>query len=328
MGLFDFLKINKPANALSVVKTQNTHQEKTLEQRNEEYFNARQIEIERLRAAYDFTTVDGVNKIPVPCKEVNSISSPTGRVEYYLRGACFAKHWDEGRIDVALACLRKAQELMYISDMIWKKQDFMRLVYYLKKAGNEEEAERELERIEQFFSSEKKRISDKIFDDLFRSMKLLETDLAEVGTCGVLCEKCAKYKNRIYSVHGKDKRFPRFPADFHIDCGLKPYPFVFGVSEPTFNCRNVVKYSNRPFVDDRTPEDVAKYSEWEQTKEQAAADQRRREKLHREYDWLQNNVAELCPKSISAYSRMKNQKTEKYLQICKIANKNGFMIVD
>lgn len=67
---------------------------KTLEEKNASYSQIREQEVVRLKSFYDFSTVEGIKNIPVPCVEVNG-DSPTGRVEYYLRGQCFSKYYKE-----------------------------------------------------------------------------------------------------------------------------------------------------------------------------------------------------------------------------------------
>ena len=88
---------------------------KTLEEKNVAYLKIRQDEIDRLKRAYDFETIDGIRSIPVPCQEVNG-DSCTGRVEYYLRGQCFISHCKSGNKEAAVECIRKAHSLMFISE--------------------------------------------------------------------------------------------------------------------------------------------------------------------------------------------------------------------
>lgn len=165
MGFFDFFKKKNQfppkrtdiAQIYSVepspiIKRQQAilnDESKSLDERNAAYLAIRDEEVRRLNEAYDFNSIEGVNNIPVPCREVNG-GSTTGRVEYYLRGTCFFNHWNAGKTELALACLRKAQELMFVSEMIWKRQDFLRLVEYLYEAGKDTEAEIQLKRIDDF----------------------------------------------------------------------------------------------------------------------------------------------------------------------------------
>lgn len=193
---------------------------------NDEYQKMRALEIKRLEYWYDLNTVEGIMRIPVPCWEPNH-DSPTGRVEYYLRGQCFNKHKKNGRNDLALACLLKAQELMYISDMIWKYDDFMRLVVFLHKIGRHEDAKREHRRLDQFFD----------------------------------------------------------------DRGLYP------------------KLKRRDF------ETRKNYLSWKETVSALEREHIRKQGIYKEYFWLQEHFPDICPKSMSSYSRMKTQNTVGYRKI-------------
>lgn len=63
-------------------------------------------------------------------------------------------------------------------------------------------------------------------------------------------------------------------------------------------------------------------------KEHCAECEEERQKLRRreEYDWLWEHIPDHCPKSFSTYSRMKNQKTEKYQVLVAEAAKLGYKI--
>lgn len=299
-----------------------TDSETTIEERNEAYSALRELEIQRLNSTYDFNSLEGIQNIPVPCKEVNG-DSPTGRVEYYLRGQCFVKHRDLGNTELAVACLKKAQDLMFVSDMIWKRSDFMPLVKYLHDIGRHREADIELEKIEQFLASQGNNTLQQSNQALFDSLSRLETDLVIVEDSGVCCSKCAMYRKRVYSMTGNDKRFPQFPNDFHYKCGISPTPFIWGVSEPSFECKNIIKYSNRPFVDDRTQEEVQRYNNWHALMEETEEKEQRKAQAQKEYFWLQENLPDICPKSLSGYSRMKNANTENFQRIAQEAAKLG-----
>ena len=51
-----------------------------------------------------------------------------------------------------------------------------------------------------------------------------------------------------------------------------------------------------------------------------------RKKEHEIYDWIQSNLADVCPKSYSAYRRMKNQNTKNYRKIVEAARAMGYEI--
>lgn len=304
----------------------------------EEYSKIRDREVDRLNKAYDFTTVEGINKIPVPCREVNG-DSPTGRVEYYLRGQCFAAYEQAGNEELAIAALRKAQDLMFVSDMIWKRYDFLRLPEYLYKIGRWDEADAELEKIDAFFGKKKAAVPFHIANAI-TDAKHNGTDLIEAHTSAPYCAECARYINRIYSISGKDNRFPKLPRAFtsdpsghYLSC-LSLYPYWDGISEPSFNCRNIVSYSNRPFRDERSPEEIARYDSWKGKTSKNMNDQERIEQglLDRAKNyyldsqtflWIQENLPALCPKSISGLRRIRTQNTKNYQKIVEEAAKLG-----
>ncbi|MCD8047339.1 MAG: phage minor capsid protein, partial [Clostridiales bacterium] len=308
-----------------------------LEERNAEYISIREEEERRLNAVYDFNSIKGIENIPVPCKEVNG-DSITGRVEYYLRGTCFYKHWKSGDTDLALACLYKAQELMFISDIIWKRSDFLRLVQYLYMTGRQSEAEIEQKRIDDFF---KKR--DIHLESNLRALEdasYLETDFVQVSASAPYCGVCAKYVNRIFSISGKDKRLPRLPEEFfstgqghHFKC-LRVSPFVLGVTQPLFECADLIEYSNRTFIDERSYMEAQKYTDWRNE-----ADERERKEAKSQVDmienaekykvdmeklkWLQANLPTLCPKSLRGFRQMRTINSKNYQKLVGEARKLG-----
>lgn len=307
----------------------------SLDERNAAYLAIRDEEERRLNEAYDFNSIEGINSIPVPCREVNG-DSVTGRVEYYLHKKCFADHWNAGRTELALACLRKAQELMFVSDMIWGRKDLLRLVTHLYEAGYDEEAEIQLKRVDDFLS--KQDIVQDAFSSALTSAQFIETDLMEVYSHSPYCKECAKYVNRIYSISGKDRRFPSLKeaakdCQHELRC-LSFTPFVYGVHEPAFECKNIIKYSNRPFMDERTHEEIKRYNDC------LAADQQRREddakqeahmienaKTKRQdaqtLQWLQENLPFIAPKSLSGFRRMRSTNSKNYQKIVEEAAKLG-----
>ena len=353
MGLFDFFKKKKvrqtPLSGEPQLKTCTRtkspvfeknqtilrDESRSLEERNTAYMTIRDEEERRLNEAYDFNSIEGINSIPVPCREVNG-DSVTGRVEYYLHKKCFADHWNAGRTELALACLRKAQELMFVSDIIWSRKDFLSLVTHLYEAGYDEEAESQLRRIDDFLS--KQDIVQEAFSSALTSAHFLETDFMEVYSHSPYCKECAKYVNRIYSISGKDRRFPSLKEAakgclHELRC-LSFTPFVYGVNEPSFECKNIIKYSNRPFRDERTHEEIKRY------KDCLAADQQRREddtkqevrmienaKTKRQdtqtLQWLQENLPAVAPKSLSGFRRMRTTNSKNYQKLVEEARKLG-----
>ena len=352
MGVFDFFKkkVNQTkfhredkmqnySTEISPILQKNQailrDESKSFDERNAAYLAIRDEEVWRLNEAYDFNSIEGINSIPVPCREVNG-DSVTGRVEYYLHKKCFADHWNAGRTELALACLRKAQELMFVSDMMWSRMDFLRLVEYLYEAGHDEEAETQLKRIDDFFKPKNIQQNNCPID--LGSAEYFGTDLVEVYSHSPYCKECAKYVNRIYSISGKDKRFPPFETatngcSHRLSC-LSFAPFIFGVNEPTFECRDIVKYSNRPFRDERSHDEAKRYDDWVALMQKTKEDESRQEanmierakakmKDTQTLQWLHENLPSIAPKSLSGFRRMRTTKSMNYQKLVEAAKALG-----
>ena len=97
-----------------------------------------------------------------------------------------------------------------------------------------------------------------------RDAKEMGTDLLEMTEHSPTCAECAKYQGRVYSISGKSNKFPPLPKEFIINDGVHEgcrhafFPYEDGLSKPNYH-ENIVEYSNSPFVDNRTPEEVAAY---------------------------------------------------------------------
>ena len=118
------------------------------------------------------------------------------------------------------------------------------------------------------------------FDYEFQLSKQL--DISEhwiMSDCISPCEECAKYRNRIYSYSGNDKRFPQLPDVFkqgkyvcknhccHLSSILYYDDFDMERSVYTSfdNLKTIkldpIKHSNRPFIDDRNECEIQHYEE-------------------------------------------------------------------
>lgn len=245
-----------------------------------------------------------------------------------------------GEKELALACYRKANALMPMSPFAYDRDRYMRLPRYLRKLRRFDEARAEEAKIASLFGNDRYLGESDFYEkrnkDLFESMKIFDTDLVEASYIRCCCAECAKYRERVYSVTGKDKRFPRLPEYLltgeHDNCGIQLFPFIDGVN--SIRTRNgkelcgkaAIKHSNRPFVDDRTAAELKDLAEIERQRIEDQARQQAQEQNRRDYDWLWEHLPDYCPKSFSAYSRMKNQKTDKYKTIVAEAKKLGYKI--
>lgn len=87
-----------------------------------------------------------------------------------------------------------------------------------------------------------------------------DTDLVHAVTYQYHCGECAKYIERVYSISGKDKRFPKLPdyiKEIASHCGIILYPFYTTgyinnpYTQEAIWDKDIVKFSNRPYVDNR-----------------------------------------------------------------------------
>ena len=279
---------------------------------------------------YNLDDVQSISSIVIPNYKtstqhpVSEELGVTGNLDYVLRMKA-SRHWNRKNFNPAIACLEKATILMKDSDIGWSQKDFYRIVDWLIDLGFFKRSNRWEEWINSIFEN-CSNSQDNEISELKKVCKFLKTDLVEsVDHANVCCEKCAMYRNRIFSLSGKDKRFPKFPMDYHWDCCLSTFPFVYGVNEPSFKCKNLVKHSNRPFVDDRTPKELQHREEWLQRLEKAAWKKREPDITRITYFRLAHVLPDDVPKTVSAFKRMQNSNSKKYQALVSKAEALGFV---
>ena len=77
---------------------------------NLQYLTTQENEVLKLEQAYDFNSIEGIESIPVPAENING-NSPTGRVEYYLRGKCFLITGKQGGLTLRSPAYAKHRNL-------------------------------------------------------------------------------------------------------------------------------------------------------------------------------------------------------------------------
>lgn len=115
---------------------------------NEEITSYRDDIDSHYASMYDLNSVAGIEAIPVkpqnwPPNQKGGIGTPVGNIDYVLRMKA-GSHCNNGRMDLAIACFKKAQAIMPSSDVGWSLDDYIRLVVYLIIDGQFEEAQKEL----------------------------------------------------------------------------------------------------------------------------------------------------------------------------------------
>ena len=84
------------------------------------------------------------------------------------------------------------------------------------------------------------------------------------------CAECAKMLGRVYSVYGKNKKFPKLPdyvkahGNFHHNCRCSM--ILWSESLDKINHRgkkaDAIAMSHRPYVDDRTQDQIDNYQKY------------------------------------------------------------------
>lgn len=263
---------------------------------------------------YKMDTFDEINAIPIPTCSFEYNCDFTDSIEYVLqRKATSFKR--AGNMECAIACLKKAVEIMKYAPMSYTRDDYKKLEKYLESVGRFEEAHLYKERADSLFAQQKDILIKRIFEDA----KSLGTDLLEAPDITPASELEAKYRKRIYSISGSDTRFSKLPSDI-FDTRLMLFPILYGISFPIWcEFSKEIEYSNRPFIDDRTDQEKAEYNKIIQKIEET-------QRAEIEYSWILEHLPEIAPKSLGGYSRMKNANSKNYQIIKQQAYDLGYDI--
>ena len=274
---------------------------------------------------YNLSDKEQIYSIPVPNygEEVNSAISNelgvTGYLEYILRMKASA-HKNRGEDDLAYACLGQATKLMLYSDLGWREKDFWRIVEWLKRDGRLKYAAKWEAWIKEHVPTETDKTLDQ-FRQTVQACKKLGTDLVYISWSRAQSAAVSKYQGRVYTLTGKDKRFPILP-DFIWETGCVVPPLGGCVSGPfimwdeksldTIYYKGkdtpVLKASWRPFKDDRSQEEKEAFRKLQYER---LLKEHRTRNSHL-YDNIRTHLPVICPKSISTFYRWKTSKPEQY----------------
>lgn len=176
---------------------------------------------------YDMDTLEGINAIPVPAKNYKTGDWKTDQIYYILQRKA-TEHKKAGRMDLAIACLRKSNALSdHEARPPLLEKDYMRLVKYLQAAGDPAgaaEAEAAIRRRHPEFA-DKRYINRPRIHETLQKCKKEKRDLVEVLSLKG-CKTCEKYGNKIYSISGKSRKYPKLPIEFSRDGGFCPECYV------------------------------------------------------------------------------------------------------
>lgn len=131
------------------------------------------------------------------------------------------------------------------------------------------------------------------------------------------CEKCAQLQGRVYSISGRDKRFPPLSRAFssgyrnvHPNCRHVMTYWIEELQSPE-ELAEALERSGAPFEDCRSDAEKALY-----TKQQA--ENRKMRSDRSQYERYKARLGEDAPKTFSAFRRMKNQGGEKWQDMQKL----------
>lgn len=230
---------------------------------------------------YDLENVLDIKRIPVPNF---ALSSPdfmsrygaTGSLDYVIRmkaGHARAR----GLIKESDELYKKAITLMQASGIAYDERQYLYFAKELLREGRFEESEYEERRAYSIIEAQRcaeaypyKSLNQALFFQELRLCKELGRDHLHIMYLRGCCEQCAKYHGRVYSISGKDKRFPKIP-DFILETGeihpgCRHSITSFDPRFTTIMFRGVdtdaVIISNRPFVDDRTGSEKQAYNDY------------------------------------------------------------------
>ncbi len=184
-------------------------------------------------------TLEGINAIPVPAKNYNT-GDPTKDCIYYLLQCKATEHKKNGKIDLAIACLRKSNALSdYEKRPLLTQKDYLRLIKFIEQTGNTELAQQELEAIyarhPEFLD---KRVSNHIrVHEILKKCQDYKNDCVLVST-NSHCPTCSQYNRKVFSISGKTKKYPKLPSEiknkggFCPDCSLSLSCHFDDISSP------------------------------------------------------------------------------------------------
>lgn len=172
---------------------------------------------------YDMDTLEGINSIPVPAKNYHTGNDLKDCIYYILQRKA-TEHKKAGRMDCAIACLRKSNELSdYEPKPLLSEKEYLRLVKYIELTNDYELAQQELNKIYQHHPEFKdKRISNLIhIKTALKKCKQFKNDCVLVSTNNH-CSICSKYNLKVFSISGKTKKYPKLPREIYEHGGFCP----------------------------------------------------------------------------------------------------------
>ena len=151
------------------------------------------------------------------------------------------------------------------------------------------------------------------------------TDLVKMTTMPQCCKLCGAYQGKVYSISGKDKRFPALFKTVlqsgyalpHPNCRHEFIPFYEEIEDPA-DVEKAIKNSkirydkNGELVDVRFQKDIKGYAEWQAGNRQLNQELLEFERMKTHYAGRED---EMPYKSLGAFRRARRAKTETYKEM-------------
>ena len=149
MGFFDFIFNRKKLKFDKFVKEERKAFDK------EAYDRYNEKKIKEFTDKYDLTTKEGINSIPI--SEAKKYPSVIGVSVVYMPEQILnrkaTEYKKEKKYDLAIACLKKANELYEFSPFAYQRTDYERVVDMMILAGRYSEAKQEHKRLDSLLGS-------------------------------------------------------------------------------------------------------------------------------------------------------------------------------
>ena len=161
--------------------------------------------------------------------------------------------------------------------------------------------------------------------------KMLKSDLVVFNDfADGCCAECKKLKGRVYSISGKNRKFPPLPeyakkhGNFHAGCRCFMSAYFEGQGDIFYNGKQVnpIKASKRPFIDDRSETEKQAYQRYLDSRKE----EQNKERDRLEYEKLLKKLPEYAPKTFASYRRMKKAKSQNFMKILEKATSFGVEI--
>lgn len=292
---------------------------------------------------YDLEDPSSIRSMVIPkFKQTGNFPQLTRDLAYIIK----MRVGGEFRPKLAVPLTYKAANLMIHSGICYQKKDYYRLVIQLWQIGEIKYGDYLLEELKKIVPNvaaddEITEINKEVFNQQIYLAKELQMDymlLTDNKWC--YCGVCAPYVNRIYCISGNDKRFPKLPdfilkqkglhcpISYHVTFYYKGFEMTIyeynragNMIEKTVD---PIKYSNRPFKDDRNE---AEKNHYEMLKSKQKSRQEHDSEYYNRSNWIDKYndcleyqkivdiLGEKAPKNYSAYRRMKKQNSANFIKI-------------